>query len=276
MTSLLLAVLLSAGADLKPVYDQITQRHGEAGHLGVVRPTLKSGKDRAIDGLGVRGVAQDKPAARSAQRLVRRRGDDLGMAHRAWMDATGDQAGDVRNIGEKKRAAGAGDFAHAGKVDHARIRARADRDHLRLMFARHRRELIVINPLVALAHAVMNDLKELAGEICLIPMRQMSTVAQIHREHLVTGLQHGIINRHVRTGTGMWLDVGVFRTEKFFRAVNRQLFNGIYVLASSYVDNSYNCRYPCLVYRLKPSAPSIQFFIFFVIFNKHFIILLKQ
>ena len=43
------------------------------------------------------------------------------------------------------------------KSNDARIRARADDDHLRLVLAREALELVVVDPLVVLAHAVRHD-----------------------------------------------------------------------------------------------------------------------
>ena len=61
----------------------------------------------------------------------------------------------------------------------------------------------------------------------------MAAVAQIHGEHFVAGFQYGEIDGHVRLAAGMWLDVRVFRAEKFFRAVNRQLLDGVHVFAAA-------------------------------------------
>ena len=143
------------------------------------------------------------------------------------------QAGDVRDVRQQIRADFAGDFAHALEINDARIGARADGDHLRLVLARHGGELVVINPLVVLAHAVMDDFKKFAGEIRLVAVGQMPAVAQIHREHLVAGFEHGEIDGHVRLAAGMRLDVGVFRAEQFFRAVNRQLLDRVNVFAAA-------------------------------------------
>ena len=96
-----------------------------------------------------------------------------------------------------------------------------------------RGELIVINPLVLLAHAVVDDLEELAGEIRLVAVRQMAAVAQVHGEHLVAGLEEGEIDRHVRAAAGVRLDVGVLGAEQLLGAVNGQLLDGVHVLAAA-------------------------------------------
>ena len=69
------------------------------------------GKQIAIEVLGVFLAAQDQSAARPAQRLVRRGGDEIGVRHGAGMDARGDQSGDVRHVHEEHRADGMRDLA---------------------------------------------------------------------------------------------------------------------------------------------------------------------
>ena len=145
----------------------------------------------------------------------------------------GDQAGDVRDVRQQIGADFAGDLAHALEIDDARIGAGADGDHLRLVLARHLRELIVIDPLVVLAHAVVDDLEELAGEIRLVAVGQMAAVAQVHGEHLVAGLEEGEIDGHVGAAAGVGLDVGVLGAEELLGAVDGQLLDHIHVLAAA-------------------------------------------
>ena len=114
------------------------------------------------------------------------------------MRARGDETGDVRDVRQHERTDFVGDLAHALEVDDARVGARSDGNHLRPMLTSHLRELIVINTLVLLAHAVMDDLEELAGEIGLVAVSQMPAVAEIHRQQFVTRLEHGEVHRHVR------------------------------------------------------------------------------
>ena len=164
---------------------------------------------------------------------MRRGRHEIRVFHRAGMNARRHEPGNVRDVGEQIGTDLAGDFAHAFEINDARIRTGADGDHLRLVLARHGGELVVINPLRFFVHAIMDDLKKFAGEICLVAVRQMAAVAQIHRQHFVAGFQHGKINRHVRAGTGVRLDIGVFGAENFLCAVNRELFDGINVFATA-------------------------------------------
>ena len=81
------------------------------------------------------------------------------------------------------------DRAHAREVDHARIRAGAGDDHLRLVLVGELLELVVIDPLVVLAHAVRDDRVELPGEIQRMAVREVAAVREVHAEHGVARLQ---------------------------------------------------------------------------------------
>ena len=67
---------------------------------------------------------------------------------------------DVRDVRQQQRADRARDLAHALEIDDTWIGAGADRDHPGPEFLRRDRELVVIDLLVALANAVMDDLKK--------------------------------------------------------------------------------------------------------------------
>ena len=86
------------------------------------------------------------------------------------MQSRDHQTRDVRDVREQHGTNVAGDRAHARKVDHARVSAGADGDHFGPMFARDFRKLIVIDLLVTLTNAVMDDLEEAAGKIRFVAM----------------------------------------------------------------------------------------------------------
>ena len=106
------------------------------------------------------------------------------------------------------------DRADALEVDHARIGARADHDHLRLVLVREPLELVVVDPLVVLPHAVGDDGVELAGEIQRMAVREVAAVRQVHPEHRVARLQQREVDRHVRLRAGVRLHVGVLGAEQ--------------------------------------------------------------
>ena len=80
-----------------------TQRFGERHRLRRdhmhQRSALQPREDRRIELLGQRLIVpQHQPAARAAQRFVRRRRRDMRIRHRRGMRATGDEACEMRHI----------------------------------------------------------------------------------------------------------------------------------------------------------------------------------
>ena len=101
------------------------------------------------------------PAARPAQRLVGGGGHELGVRHRARVQARRDQARDVGDVGHHHRAARVGGPAHGREVDGARVGARRPpRSPSGWCSRRERGHGVVVDPLVLLAHAVGDDLED--------------------------------------------------------------------------------------------------------------------
>ena len=95
-------------------------------------PPCRPGNTAEFDPLrDIRVVAQDHAAARAAQRLVRRRRDDMRVRQRARMRAAGDQPGEMRHVDHQIGADPVGDRAEPGEIDDARIGAAAGDDQPR-------------------------------------------------------------------------------------------------------------------------------------------------
>ena len=126
------------------------------------RAALPAGEQIAVHILGVLFAAEDEAAARAAQRLVRRGGDEVRVRNGAGMHARRDQSGDVRHVDEKHSAHGLRDFGHAREIDDARVGARADDDHLGLVLLGEAVELVVIDGFGFFGHAVGDELVHFA------------------------------------------------------------------------------------------------------------------
>ena len=61
---------------------------------------------------------------------------------------------------------------------------------------------------------------------------QVSAVGKVHGKHGVSRLNGRIVNRHVRAGTTMRLNVGILGTEKFLGAADCQRLSGVNVFAA--------------------------------------------
>ena len=146
-----------------------------------------------------------------------------------------DQAGDVRHVGDHRRPDALRDLADPREIDDARIRARADHDHLRFVFLCEARQLVVIDALIVLADAVRNDRVELAREIQRMAVREVSAVRQVHPQHRVARLEQREVHGHVRLCARVRLHVGVFRAEQRLRAFDRERLCDVDELAAAVV-----------------------------------------
>ena len=81
------------------------------------------------------------------------------------MFASGDESGNVGNVRQKECPDGFSDLPHPFEVNDSWISARADRDHIGFVLGCHRLELIVVDPLVVFADAVVNNIEEAAMKL---------------------------------------------------------------------------------------------------------------
>ena len=96
------------GHDLLLVLDEARfHRFLQADRLGRddvhQRAALDPGEQGPVQILGVLGAAQDHPATRTSQRLVRGRGHEIGVRNRAGMNLGCHEPGDVRHVGDDRR-----------------------------------------------------------------------------------------------------------------------------------------------------------------------------
>jgi hypothetical protein len=99
------------------------------------RPALLAGEDGAVDFLGQVSRAEDDAAPGTAQRLVRGRGDHVGVRHGVGVQAGGDQTGEVRHVDQEVGAHQVGDAAELGEVEVTGVGRPAGDDHLRPVLA---------------------------------------------------------------------------------------------------------------------------------------------
>ena len=252
-------VVRAARDDAEPVLRELVREHGGVLHdlLGIrlerglqrlaerdglrrddvhERAALDAGEDSLVELLAELGVlAEDHAAARAAQRLVRRRRHDVGVRHRARMEAGGDEAGDVRDVDHEIRADAVRDLRHALEVDDARVGRGARDDELRLAVLCDALELVVVDALILLAHAVGNDVEILAAHVDGRAVREMAAVREVHAHDGIAGLEQREKDRHVRLRAGVRLDVRVGRAEELLRAVDSELLDDVDELAAAVI-----------------------------------------
>ena len=149
------------------------------------------------------------------------------------MFAARDQAGDVRHVDEKERVDRIGDLPEPRKIKEARISRSAGGDHRRANFLRLFGERVVIDLLGLLIDAVMRYLVKFAGEIRRMPVSEMTAMGEVHRQDAVARFDRGKVDRHVGLGAAVRLNVDVFGSENFQRAIDRELLDDVDIFATA-------------------------------------------
>ena len=215
---------------------RLAEGHGLAGDDVHERAALSAGEDGLVDLRSqlVR-VREDEATARTAQGLVARGSDDVGVGHRARVQPRGHEARDVGHVHHEIGAHLMGDFRHALEVDEARVGRGAADDDLRAALLRDALELVVVDGLGLGIHAVGDDVVQKTGEVHGAAVGEMAAVVEAHAEHRVAGLDDGKIRAEVRAGTGMGLHVGVLRAVQLAGAVAGKVLHHVDLLAAAVV-----------------------------------------
>ena len=64
---------------------------------------------------------------------------------------------------------------------------------------------------------------------------EMAAVGEVHAEDGVAGLERGHIDGHVGLRAGVRLDVGVIGAEKFFGAIDGEMFGDVHEFAAAVI-----------------------------------------
>ena len=182
-----------------------------------------------------RSLRQNHAAARAAQGLVGRGGDDMRVRQRAGEQLRRHQAGEMRHIDHEIRADLVRDFADAGKVDEARIGRPAGDDQLRLFGAGEVFEFLIIQDPVFLADAVLDRAEPFSRQVGRRAVRQMAAGGEAHAQHGVAGLQQRQEHRLVGLRAGVRLHVGEGAAEQLFGTVDRQVLRHVDIDATAVV-----------------------------------------
>ncbi len=196
---------------------------------------LLAGEDRGVDLLRVLLAAEDQPAARAAERLVHGGRDDVGVGHRARVQAGGDEAGEVGHVDDEEGADRVCDLAEAGEVELTRVRRPAREQHLRPALLGDGRHGVHVDEARLAVDLVRRDVVQPPGEVDLHAVREVPAVRQGEAHQRVARLHERVERGGVRLCAGVRLDVGVLGPEELLRAVDRELLDDVDVLAAAVV-----------------------------------------
>ena len=199
------------------------------------RPALQAREDRAVDRGRVLLAAEDEAGARTGERLVRRRGDDVAVVDGVRVQPRRDEAREVRHVAPEQRSHLVGDLAELPRLDRARVRRAAAKDHLRPVLLREREHLVVVDDARLAGDAVVDDRVEPPREVDLEAVGEVAAVIEAQRENRVARLHQPEVDGHVRLRAGVGLDVRVLGAEERLRAVDRELLDLVDDLAAAVV-----------------------------------------
>ena len=123
----------------------------------------------------------------------------------------------------------------AGKVQHLGVGAAPGHNELGPVLLSQPLNLVVVDKLGVLIHAIGNEVVQLAGEVDPGAVGQVAAVVQLHPQHRVARFQQGKIDRHVGLGAAVGLDIGVFRPEQLLGPLDGQGFHHVHVFAAAVV-----------------------------------------
>src|SRR5712691_2513454 len=228
--------LLLIGLELG--FQRLLERHRLGGDDVHQRAALQAGEDGGIDRLFMFGLHQDEPAARAAQGLVRRAGDEVGDAHRARIFTGGDKPGVMRHVHHEVGADLLRHAADALEVYAQRIGGCAGENQLGLVLARNALERGVID-LFLVVQPVAQHVEPPAAHVHGRAVRKVAAHRQRHAEKgipwLHRGEEHRLIGLRARAGLhvgGIVVNVG---TEQLSHAVDRKLLCDIDEFAAAVI-----------------------------------------
>ncbi|KUL43182.1 hypothetical protein ADL28_43075 [Streptomyces violaceusniger] len=217
----------------------LARRHLEGHRLGrddmLQRAALLPREDRGVDLLGQVGPAEDHPAARAAEGLVRGGRHDIGVRHRARVEARGHQPGEVRHVHHQIRAHLVGDPPERGEVQPAGVGRPTRDDHLGPVGEREPLDLVHVDAQIGLAHVVRHDLVQPAGVVDAHAVGQMPAVREVEAEDRVAGPQQREHRGRVGLGARMRLHVRRLGAEQLLHPGDGQPLDDIDVFTAAVV-----------------------------------------
>lgn len=203
------------------------------------RSTLQSWEHGAVDGLEVFLLAEYESRTGATQCLVRGGGHEVGDGHGVIVYARRDQAGVVGHVGQEFGSAVAGDLRELAVWNLAGISTGAGHDQLRLVLMGQLRHLIEIDAMRLRVDAVGDEVVELAGNIEVHAVGQVSTLCQIKPEHGIPRLEARDVHGRVGLGTAVRLNVGCLSPEQLASSFDRQSLNCVDMFAAAVVAASW-------------------------------------
>ena len=267
-------VVGTAADDAESVVDEILGEHGsvflhlcgvffprraqvftEADSLGgddvLQRTTLIAGEDSGVEQLThllqlallvalaegiVEVLAHENHATTgTTQRLMRCRGDDMGVFHRVVEQSGSDESGGVSHVDHEQCPYLVGDLAHALIVPLTAVgRATAD-DQLGFVFQSELLHVVVVHASCFAVERVSDVVVEDTRGVDTAAVREVAALVEVKTHEGVAGLQHSEQHSLVGLCTGVRLYIGKLSTEEFLDALDGEGFYLVHHLAAAII-----------------------------------------
>ena len=180
-------------------------------------------------------TTKNQTATRAAQGFVRGGGHDVETKiERIWVDATGDETGNVRHISHQKYFVagfltdGFTDFSDASKIGNFHKGGVANQDEFREMLKREAFELIIVN-IAVFGNAIADKVINMSAQGDFGTVSEMTAGWERHAKYGVARFEPGKVNCVVGLGARMGLDIGVVGMEEFASPLNGEAFDAVNV-----------------------------------------------
>ena len=151
------------------------------------------------------------------------------------MNSRRHEAGDMGHVHEEEGPGLLGDGGEAGKVDGPGVGAPAGDDHLRPVLEGEALSLVVVEKARLFVHPVAVGAEEFSRDVHRCAVGKMPSVAEVHSEDDVPGLEHGHEDGEVGVHPRMGLDIGVLRSEEGLGPLDGEALHHVDEAASSVV-----------------------------------------
>ena len=199
------------------------------------RTTLLAWEDCRVELLSVVLLSQDHAGARTAQGLVHGGGNNVRVWNWIWVQISCNETSKVCHIGPQVSPHFICDGTVCFKIQSAWVGRPASDDDLWLFCNSLLTQLVHVDTVGFCIDFVGSYFVELAGEVQLHAVGQVTTVSQRKAQDLITWVDKRSKDGSVCLCTGVWLYVGKLSAEQSLSAVTRQIFDDIDVLTSTVV-----------------------------------------
>ncbi len=199
------------------------------------RAALKTGEDRGIELLRDLGIiGENHAAARTAQGLVRRRGDDMRMREGRGMRAAGNQPGEMRHVDEKIGADRIRDLPEGLEIPDAGIAGAAGDNDLRLVLMGEALDLRHVDPRLGI-EAIGHGLEPAPAHIDRRAMGQVAARREIEAHEGIARLHQREEDALIGLAAGIGLHIGEGAAEQLAGALNGEFLGDINELAAAII-----------------------------------------